>query len=86
MKQQADKKRTGRQFEVGDKVFLELQPYVQTSVVHRAHHKLTFCYFGPFLVTDKMGEVAYRLALPKCNKIHLVFHVSQLKMFIPPKV
>jgi hypothetical protein len=33
MKHQSDKKRTERQFVVGDKVFLKLQPYIQSSVV-----------------------------------------------------
>ena len=32
MTQQADKKRTPREFQVGDQVFLKLQPYIQTSV------------------------------------------------------
>lgn len=32
MKQHADKRRTFRTFEVGDPVFLKLQPYIQTSV------------------------------------------------------
>jgi ribosomal protein L21E len=37
MKRQADKRRSERSFAVGDKVFLKLQPYVQSSVAHRAH-------------------------------------------------
>jgi hypothetical protein len=32
MKQQADKNRSDRQFEVGDQVYLKLQPYIQTSI------------------------------------------------------
>jgi len=37
MKTQADKKKTDRAFNVGDLVFLKLQPlYVQTSVAARA--------------------------------------------------
>jgi hypothetical protein len=32
MKRQVDKKRSERWFEVGDMVFLKLQPYVQSSL------------------------------------------------------
>jgi len=79
MKHQADKKRTERSFVVGDFVFLKLQPYVQSSVAPRAHHKLLFKYYGPYEVLEKVGEVAYRLNLPTSSRIHPVIHVSQLK-------
>lgn len=79
MKAQADKKRTDRVFQADDMVFLKLQPYVQSSVAPRAHHKLLFKFYGPFRVLERVGESAYRLQLPSNSRIHPVLHVSQLK-------
>ncbi|KAJ9565162.1 hypothetical protein OSB04_001128 [Centaurea solstitialis] len=42
--------------------------------------KLSPRYIGPFKITQKVGEVAYRLELPiELQKIHSTFHVSNLR-------
>jgi hypothetical protein len=86
MKQIADSKRTFRTFAVGDSVYLKLQPYAQHSVVNRPCHKLAMKYFGPFVILERIGSVAYRLELPEASQVHPVFHVSQLKQFVPSSV
>lgn len=82
MKRQADKQRSERQFAMGDKVFLKLQPYVQSSVSPRAHQNLAFKYFGPYKIVKRIGPLAYKLLLPSSSSIHPVFHVSQLKKMV----
>ena len=79
MKAQADKRRSECSFEVGDSVYLRLQPYVQSSLAPCSHHKLCFKYFGPFEIIDKINDVAYKLKLQEGSSIHPVFHVSLLK-------
>jgi hypothetical protein len=86
MKQQADKNRYEITYEVGDKVYLKLQSYVQASLAPRAHQKLAFKFFGPFRISEKIGEVAYKLELPASSSIHHVFHAPQLKRAVSPAV
>ncbi|XP_021734164.1 uncharacterized protein LOC110700888 [Chenopodium quinoa] len=48
--------------------------------------KLSPKYIGPYEILKRVGKVAYRLALPmERSKVHDVFHVSQLRRYIPDK-
>jgi hypothetical protein len=89
MKCQADQHRRDVSFDIGDYVYLKLQPYRQTSVAFRSSMKLALRFFGPYQVIAKVGSVSYRLALPSDSQIHNVFHVSLLRKYlgsIPPTI
>ena len=78
-KQYVDQKRIERSFQVGDMVYLMLQPYRQPTLRKRGSEKLKPRYYGPFKIIRPMGEMAYELELPTDSRVHNVFHVSRLK-------
>ncbi|XP_059068178.1 uncharacterized protein LOC131858748 [Cryptomeria japonica] len=75
----ADQRRVERSFEVGDMVYLRLQPYRQSNPKKSGAEKLKPRFYRPFQVIRKVGVVAYELELPSSSKVHNVFHVSRLK-------
>eukprot|EP00253_Pinus_taeda_P005471 PITA_05471 len=77
-----DQHHSERRFQEGDQVFLRLQPYKQTSLKDKGCQKLSPKFYEPYQVLQRIGEVAYKLALPPTPKIHPVFHVSCLKKVI----
>ena len=87
MKQQTYQHRSERNFDVGDWVFLRIQPYKQMSLKQaKKDNKLSPKYYGPYKVLQKIGTMAYKLELPAASQVHPVFHVSCLNKVIRDKV
>lgn len=62
-----------RQFEEGGLVFLRLQPYKQSTLKQKGGKKLKPCFYEPYRVNMRVGEVAYGLELTPGSKVHNVF-------------
>nr|GEW79504.1 putative reverse transcriptase domain-containing protein [Tanacetum cinerariifolium] len=78
-KSYADLKRKRIDFQVGDRVMLNVSPW-KGIVRFGKRGKLNPRYIGPFKVLSKVGDVAYRLELPQqLSRVHNTFHVSNLK-------
>ena len=82
-KSYADVRLRPLEFEVGDHVFLKVMP--KRGVVRFGKRgKLSPRFIGPFEILERVGTIAYRLALPpSISGVHEVFHVSMLRRYTP---
>ncbi|XP_075473943.1 uncharacterized protein LOC142505001 [Primulina tabacum] len=79
----ADLKRRPVEFNVGEKAYVKVSPMRGVVRFNKAG-KLNPRYVGPFEILERVGTLACRLALPpSMSRIHNVFHVSQLRRYIP---
>ncbi len=77
MTAQANKHRRDMQLEVGTRVWLSSKNLQLPAGLSR---KLAARWIGPYTVEARVGQVAYRLALPReLGMLHPVFHISMLK-------
>ncbi|XP_047309828.1 uncharacterized protein LOC124913278 [Impatiens glandulifera] len=82
-KSYADKKHRDIICNKGDHVFLKVSP-CKGIIRFGKKGKLNPRYIRPFEILEAVGEVAYRLALPpSLATVHNVFHVSNLRNYIP---
>ena len=62
-----------------------LKVSIKKGLMHFGHNgKLLPRFIGPFEILDRIGAVAYRLALPpRLTNVHNVFHISMLLKYEP---
>lgn len=75
MKNNADLRRKEEFFKVGERVYLCLQPYRQTSIPKCQNLKLATQLYETFEVEARKDEVAYKLKLLAGAQIHTIFHI-----------
>ena len=70
------------EFQVGDHVFLRVSP-LRGVKRFGVRGKLSPRFVGPFEILERVGEVAYRLAMPPAlSGVHDIFHVSMLRKYV----
>ena len=80
-KSYVDQHRRDIEYEVGEKVFLRVSPW-RGIMRFGKKGKLSPRYIGPYEILERVGPLAYRLALPpELAQIHNVFHVSMLRRY-----
>uniref|UniRef100_A0A2N9H3S5 Integrase catalytic domain-containing protein n=1 Tax=Fagus sylvatica TaxID=28930 RepID=A0A2N9H3S5_FAGSY len=81
-KSYADTRRRDLEFEIGDMVFVRVAP-MKGVMRFGKKGKLSPRYVGPFEILERVGPVAYKLALPSAlSGIHNVFHISMLRRYV----
>jgi len=70
MKVYADQNKREVEYQVGDFVYVKLQPYRHHSLRLMHNKKLSMRYFGPFPILARIGPMAYKLQLPPSAQIH----------------
>ena len=60
-------------FSAGDWVYVKLKSYRQTYLRELPSHMLEMCFFGPFQILKRVGEVAYKLELLRLPGFILFF-------------
>ena len=69
-------------FDTKDMVFLKIK-LKHNSLSLRKYKKLSAQYCGPYVITKKINDQAYKLGLPPHIKVHNIFHVNLLRKYVP---
>ena len=80
-KSHAELKRTQKEFQVAEHVFVK-EKHRKSSFKLWSSAKLAPRYCGPFEILARVGLVGYQLAFSPNLRIHNVFHISILKKYV----
>ncbi|XP_073137212.1 uncharacterized protein [Henckelia pumila] len=81
-KSYTDHRRIDLEFMVGEHVFVRVAP-MKGVMRFGKKEKLAARFIGPFEILDRVGALAYKVALPpNLDEVHNVFHVSMLRKYV----
>ena len=81
-KSYADVRWRDLEFSVGDEVLLKVSP-TKGVVRFGTRGKLSPRYIGPYMITTRVGALAYRLQFPESmSGVQPMFHVSMLRRYL----
>ena len=81
-KKYVDAQRLDHHFPIGDRVFLRAC-LRKSPIYYEKGFKLVPHFVKPFEILNRIGPIAYQLALPpSLSCIHDIFHVSVLRQYI----
>ncbi|XP_075521480.1 uncharacterized protein LOC142554696 [Primulina tabacum] len=81
-KNYADKRHRYIDFAVGDHVFVKVAP-IKGVMRFGKKYKLSPRFIRPFEILERVGTIAYRVALPSnLEEVNNVFHVSMLRKYM----
>ncbi|XP_073061943.1 uncharacterized protein [Primulina eburnea] len=79
----ADQRQQDLEFAVGDHVFVKVPP-MKGVMRFGKKGKLSPRFIEPFEILERVGTLAYRVALPpNLTGVHNVFNVSMLQKYMP---
>jgi len=79
----ADNRQKSLEFHFGDNVFLKVSP-MKGMPSFSWKEKLSPRFIGPFEILERVGNLAYHLALPpKLAQVHNIFHITMLRKYEP---
>ncbi|XP_028124957.1 uncharacterized protein LOC114321923 [Camellia sinensis] len=77
-----DQRRRDLEYKVGDHVIVKVT-LIKGHARFGKKGKLTPRYIGPFQILERLGHVAYRIALPTgMEQVHNIFLVSMLRGYL----
>ncbi|XP_075504478.1 uncharacterized protein LOC142541914 [Primulina tabacum] len=81
-KSYVDKRRRDLKFAVGDNVFVKVTP-MRGVIGFGKKGKLSPRYIWPFEILERVGTLAYRVAMPlNLAGVHNVFHISMVRKYM----